>query len=121
MVPLALWLLYLSLLNGGTMMMNYGWEWLTLELGFIGIFLCPVFCLTATLPQPPTPATGTGKGTFGWFPPPRLVLWLFRWCAFRLLIGAGYEFRSGRAPGAPGLADGATKVRLGAVVLGLGS
>ena len=39
----------------------------------------------------------------------------------RLLTGAGYEFRPGRAAGAPRLADGAAKTRLGAVVLGLGS
>jgi hypothetical protein len=74
LLPLGLWLLYLSLVNLGGMIMNYGWEWLTLELGFLAIFLCPIWS------RSPFPHA---------VPPPRLVLWLFRWCAFRLLIGAG--------------------------------
>ena len=74
LLPLSLWLLYLSIVNLGGWVMNYGWEWLTLEVGFLSIFLCPVFSLS------PFP-----RG----YPPPRLVLWLFRWCAFRLMIGAG--------------------------------
>eukprot|EP00960_Hanusia_phi_P023020 680327-Hanusia_phi.AAC.2 len=74
LLPLCLWLLYLSIVNLGGWVMNYGWEWLTLEVGFLSIFLCPIFSFS------PFP-----KGC----PPPRLVLWLFRWCAFRLMIGAG--------------------------------
>ena len=38
-----------------------------------------------------------------------------------LLTAAGYEFRDGRAPGAPELTEGAAKIRLAAVMLGLGS
>jgi hypothetical protein len=68
LLPLALWTLYLSLVNLGGMIMNYGWEWLTLELGFLAIFLCPAWSLS------PFPHS---------VPPPRLVLWLFRWSAFR--------------------------------------
>ena len=125
LVPAALWLLYLSLVNGGTMMINYGWEWLTLELGFLGIFLCPLLPTSlsswwgtstptalqrgALQLQPRSgscPGTGPGSGSGsgvggGGLAPPRLVLWLFRWCAFRLLIGAGMSkvpTRTARVP-----------------------
>ena len=37
-----------------------------------------------------------------------------------LLRGAGYEFREGRAPGAPELADGAARQRIAMVLLGVG-
>ena len=74
-LPLLLWLMYLSIVNlDGSIVINYGWEWETLEVGFLSIFLCPLL-------------------TWSPFPrrvnPPRLVLWLYRWLAFRLLIGAG--------------------------------
>ena len=38
-VPVALWGLYLSIVNLETIVMNYGWEWLTLELGILGLGL----------------------------------------------------------------------------------
>ncbi len=38
-----------------------------------------------------------------------------------LLAKAGFEFRTGRAPGAPELAKRAVKQRIAAVALGLGS
>ena len=38
-----------------------------------------------------------------------------------LLRGAGYEFREGRAPGAPQLAEGAAQQRIALVPLGMGS
>ena len=38
-----------------------------------------------------------------------------------LLRGAGYEFREGRAPGAPELAEGAAQQRIALVLLGMGS
>ena len=37
-----------------------------------------------------------------------------------LLRGAGHEFREGRAPGAPELAEGAVKQRIAMVLLGMG-
>ena len=74
LIPLSLWLIYLSFLNLGTNITNYGWEWLTLEIGFLTIFLCPIFSFT-NLPRHT--------------PPSKFVIWLFRWLAFRLLIGAG--------------------------------
>lgn len=76
LLPASLWALYLSLVNLGGWTSNYGWEWLTLELGFLSIFLCPLL----TVWRSPLPQR---------VPPPPLVLFLFRWCAFRLLIGAG--------------------------------
>ena len=39
----------------------------------------------------------------------------------KLLLAAGFDFRPGRAVGAPELAKGAIQVRIGAVHLGLGS
>ena len=38
-----------------------------------------------------------------------------------LLRGAGYEFREGRAPGTPELAEGAVQQRIAMVLLGVGS
>mmetsp|Transcript_146026 Transcript_146026/g.466709 ORF Transcript_146026/g.466709 Transcript_146026/m.466709 type:complete len:881 (-) Transcript_146026:6-2648(-) len=74
-VPALLWVLYLSIVNlQAPFTYAYGWEWLTCEAGFLAIFLCPLpFGVRF-------PASS---------PPPRLVLWLFRWLAFRLLLGAG--------------------------------
>jgi hypothetical protein len=74
LLPAALWALYLSIVNMGALVINYGWEWLTLEAGFLLIFLTPLYARSACPPDTP---------------PNRLVLWLFRWLAFRLMIGAG--------------------------------
>ena len=74
LVPLFLWAAYLSIVNlQASFTFNYGWEWLTCEVGFLVIFLCPL--LDSRLST--------------WTPPSRLVLWTIRWCAFRLLLGAG--------------------------------
>uniref|UniRef100_A0A7S4SR64 Lipase maturation factor n=1 Tax=Alexandrium monilatum TaxID=311494 RepID=A0A7S4SR64_9DINO len=74
LVPAACWVLYLSIVNlQAPFTYSYGWEWLTCEVGFLAIFLCPLY----------------SRGLRSWTPPPRLVLWLIRWCAFRLLLGAG--------------------------------
>eukprot|EP00439_Symbiodinium_sp_Y106_P038421 s8_g4.t1 len=73
-VPLFLWAAYLSIVNlQAAFTFNYGWEWLTCEVGFLIIFLCPVL----------------DRRLSTWTPPSRLVLWTIRWCAFRLLLGAG--------------------------------
>ena len=70
----ALWAIYLSFVQVGQIFYGYGWEMLLLEAGFLAIFLCPT-------------------QSFGPFPerapPPVLVVWLFRWLAFRLMFGAG--------------------------------
>ena len=41
--------------------------------------------------------------------------------AAEMMAAAGYEFRDGRAPGAPELAPDAVKQRIAAVLLGMGS
>jgi hypothetical protein len=66
LVWLALWALYLSLVNIGQQFYAFGWESLLLEAGFLAIFL------------------GNARTA-----PPLLVLLLFRWLAFRVELGAG--------------------------------
>eukprot|EP00927_Polykrikos_kofoidii_P013387 TRINITY_DN15833_c0_g2_i1.p1 TRINITY_DN15833_c0_g2~~TRINITY_DN15833_c0_g2_i1.p1 ORF type:complete len:803 (+),score=105.51 TRINITY_DN15833_c0_g2_i1:32-2440(+) len=74
LIPALLWVLYLSIVNlQAPFTFSYGWEWLTCEVGFLVIFLCPVF----------------SRRLASWTPPPKFVMWLIRWCAFRLLLGAG--------------------------------
>jgi hypothetical protein len=63
---LALWGLYLSVVNVGQVFYGFGWETLLCEAGFLAVFLGPA---------------GTA--------PPTLVLWLFRWLLFRVEFGAG--------------------------------
>jgi hypothetical protein len=65
-VWLAMWVLYLSIVNIGQTFYGFGWETLLLEAGFLAVFLGPAS--TA---------------------PPALVLWLFRWLLFRVEFGAG--------------------------------
>ena len=66
LVWLALWGLYLSIVNVGQTFYAFGWETLLLEAGFLAAFLGPA-------------------GTV----PPAPVLWLFRWLLFRVEFGAG--------------------------------
>jgi hypothetical protein len=72
-VQLALWTLYLSLVQVGQIFYGYGWEFQLLETGFLAVFLCPARTLS------PFPAT----------PPPIAVIWLNRWLVFRIMLGAG--------------------------------
>ena len=65
-VWLALWALYLSIVNVGQTFYGFGWESLLLEAGFLAAFLGPA--------QTPAPLS---------------ILWLFRWLLFRLEFGAG--------------------------------
>jgi len=69
----VLWLLYMSFVHIGQEWYGYGWEIQLLETGFLAVFLCPLMDLR------PFPGR----------PPPRLVLWLFRWLIFRIMLGAG--------------------------------
>ena len=57
---------------------SYGWEWLTCENGFLMIFLC----------SPPFISILSKKYKKG-YPPNELVIYLIRFLAFRLLLGAG--------------------------------
>jgi len=61
-----LWLFYLSVVNVGQVFYGFGWETMTLEVGFLAIFL-------------------GSRGT----KPPALVVWFLRWVLFRLMFGAG--------------------------------
>lgn len=63
---LALWALYLSVVNVGQTFYGFGWESLLLEAGFLAAFL--------------------GNGTLA---PSWLVLLAFRWLLFRVEFGAG--------------------------------
>jgi hypothetical protein len=69
-----LWFLYLSIVHVGQLFWSYGWEILLLEAGFLGIFLCPLV---------------RGDAFPASTPPPRVVMVLFRWLAFRVMFGAG--------------------------------
>ena len=62
----GLWALYLSIVNVGQTFYAFGWESLLLEAGFLAIFL--------------------GNAATA---PPLLVLFAFRWLAFRVELGAG--------------------------------
>ncbi|HEX4348259.1 MAG TPA: lipase maturation factor family protein [Vicinamibacterales bacterium] len=62
----ALWLLYLSFVNVGQIFYGFGWETLLLETGFLAIFL----------------------GAWD-TEPSRLLNYLARWIAFRIMFGAG--------------------------------
>ncbi len=68
-----LWALHLSVLQIGQRWYWFGWESLLSEVGFLAIFL------DAPLDPRPFPRS----------PPPRIVVWLLRWVAFRLMLGAG--------------------------------
>lgn len=63
---LAMWLLYMSIVNVGQVFYGFGWEILLLEAGFLAAFL------------------GSNQSTT-----PVITLWLFRWLVFRLEFGAG--------------------------------
>lgn len=69
----VLWVLYLSIVHAGQDWYGYGWEIQLTETGFLAIFLCPLFDLR------PFPKR----------PPPLLIIILFRWLAFRIMLGAG--------------------------------
>jgi hypothetical protein len=62
----ALWALYQSIVNIGGSFYSFGWETLLLEAGFLAIFL--------------------GNAAIA---PPLLVIFAFRWLAFRVEFGAG--------------------------------
>jgi Lipase maturation factor len=72
-VMAALWVLYMSFVHVGQDWYGYGWEIQLLETGFLAIFLCPL------LDARPFPRR----------PPATPVIWLFRWLAFRVMLGAG--------------------------------
>jgi hypothetical protein len=62
----AIWVLYLSFVNVGQIFYGFGWEDILLEAGFLAMFL-----------------GGRAVRT------PVIVMYLFRWLAFRIMFGAG--------------------------------
>ncbi len=73
LIMLALWAIYMSFVHLGLEWYGYGWEIQLLETGFLAVFLCPLWDAC------PFPRRA----------PPTVVLWLFRWLAFRIMLGAG--------------------------------
>jgi hypothetical protein len=73
LLMLALWALYLSIINVGQLWYSYGWEIQLLETGFLAVFLVPL------LDGRPFPRRAA----------PVAVLWLYRWLIFRIMLGAG--------------------------------
>lgn len=74
-IPLlfVLWFLYLSFVHIGQLWYGYGWEIQLCETGFLAMFLVPWW------EAKPFPKMA----------PPVPVIWLFRWLAFRIYLGAG--------------------------------
>jgi hypothetical protein len=68
-----LWILYMSFVHVGQDWYGYGWEIQLLETGFLAIFLCPLLD-----PRP-----------FPKHEPPMPIIVLFRWLAFRIMLGSG--------------------------------
>jgi len=71
LMMLLLWFLYMSFVHIGQLWYSYGWEIQLLETGFLAVFLCPFLD-----PRP-------------FAKPPKAIIWLFRWLAFRIYLGAG--------------------------------
>ncbi len=61
-----LWIFYLSVVNVGQVFYGFGWETMTLEVGFLAIFL----------------GSADTKS-------PAIAIWFLRWVLFRLMFGAG--------------------------------
>ncbi len=68
-----LWIIYMSFVHVGQIFYSYGWEIQLIETGFLAIFLCPLLDMKP----------------FSKSSPPKQVIWLFRWLAFRIYLGAG--------------------------------
>ncbi len=69
-----LWLLYLSLCSITGPFLDFQWDNLLLETGFLAIFFAPLQLFERPSRQPP---------------PPALFLWLLRWLMFRLMFESG--------------------------------
>ena len=70
----AAWLLYLSVAIDGQVFLQFQWDYLLLEAGFLAIWLVPPL-----------------KRRFGaGFDSPRIARWLLRWLLFRLMFSSGW-------------------------------
>lgn len=69
------WLLYLSLVSVGQLLLSYQWDALLLETGFLAILWAPLsWRIEAPGVRSPSP----------------VVLWLLRWLVFRLMFFSGF-------------------------------
>jgi predicted DCC family thiol-disulfide oxidoreductase YuxK/uncharacterized membrane protein YphA (DoxX/SURF4 family) len=71
---LLLWALYLSLCTISSPFLNFQWDNLLLETGFLAVFFAPLQWRERPSRQAP---------------PPALVVWLLRWLLFRLMFESG--------------------------------
>jgi predicted DCC family thiol-disulfide oxidoreductase YuxK/uncharacterized membrane protein YphA (DoxX/SURF4 family) len=69
-----LWALYLSLCSISGPFLDFQWDFLLLETGFLAIFFAPLQLFERPSRQRP---------------PPALILWLLRWLLFRLMFESG--------------------------------
>jgi predicted DCC family thiol-disulfide oxidoreductase YuxK/uncharacterized membrane protein YphA (DoxX/SURF4 family) len=69
-----LWALYLSLCSITGPFLDFQWDNLLLETGFLAIFFAPLQLFERPSRQPP---------------PPALLLWLLRWLLFRMMFESG--------------------------------
>lgn len=74
LILFVLWVLQLSFTYAGQQWYSFGWEMNLLELGFLSIFLVPF-----------VKSNSFSKSD----PPPKVIIYLIRWCLFRLVLGAG--------------------------------
>ncbi len=69
-----LWVLYLSVTIAGQSFLEFQWDGLLLESGFLSLFLAPLHLLPTRRGRPP---------------PSRAAVWVLRWLVFRLLFSSG--------------------------------
>ncbi|NCF70168.1 MAG: lipase maturation factor family protein [Chlamydiales bacterium] len=69
-----LWIFYFSFIQVGQRFYSFGWDILLCETGFLALFICPLYQV---------------NNFFKKSPPHILIIWLFRFLAFRIMLGAG--------------------------------
>ena len=72
-VMFLLWFFYMSIVHIGQRWYAFGWEIQLLETGFLGLLMVPLW-EARPFPKLPTPLP---------------IIWLLRWLAFRIYLGAG--------------------------------
>jgi hypothetical protein len=71
---IGLWALYLSLVHAGQVFLAFQWDMLLLEVGFLAIFLAPLW---------------NDPRYIGQYQTPKIMVWLMRWLLFRLMFASG--------------------------------
>jgi uncharacterized membrane protein YphA (DoxX/SURF4 family) len=82
---IALWILYLSLLNIGQDFLSFQWDALLMEAGFLAIFITP----WQPLEWPWRLYIGNFKFSSSFCEVPQWSIWLGRWLIFRLMFESG--------------------------------